>query len=278
MILVPPGATAVTTPDALTVAIRGSSDSHVTGHPPAGMGPTVPSKAVNVVCSPTNSAAAVGDTTIEFTQDCGTTVTITDAVFPPAVAMTAATPCARDLTLPAAETTTMEVSLDCQSMFHPPTGGLPVVCNVAVNVLESPSASVVVGATMLIAVTVPGVVPAPGGVVPPVPGVVLVSGGAPPPVAGGVVADVSGGVVVPVPGGVAVVSAGGVPVGSVVPPLGGVVPDVSGPVIFPAPSPPHDTNRATPARTTAATRNRRDARVLGRSMSERVGRIRRSVG
>ena len=52
LIVVDPGATAVTLPDASTVAIAGDAELQAIGHPPEGIVPTVVSAVVNVPCSP----------------------------------------------------------------------------------------------------------------------------------------------------------------------------------------------------------------------------------
>jgi hypothetical protein len=133
----------VTVPKAFTVATAGRLDCHVTGHPPGGVGPTVPSSAENVAWSPTIIVAVTGDTATEFTHGCGTTVTTAVAVCPPADAATEATPTAFALIAPAVDTTTTEVSLDFHATIHPPAGGVPVVVKVAVRALESPTTNVV---------------------------------------------------------------------------------------------------------------------------------------
>jgi hypothetical protein len=146
-------------------------DTQLTGHPPAGGVPTVPSTAVIASVSPTIITADAGETATEFTHGNGPTVTTAVPVFPSAVAVTAADPSARAFTAPSLPTEITDVSVDCQATDQPPVGGVPVVLSEAVSLPESPSVSAIVEGASVIAVTEPvAVVPLPPVVAPPPPG------------------------------------------------------------------------------------------------------------
>jgi len=101
--VVVPGATAVTSPSVLTVAIVESADFHVIGRPSS----TLPFASVAIALSgsgcPTVSAAELGEIEIAAI---GITVTVIadDAVFPSLVAVIVAVPAATPITLPVAST------------------------------------------------------------------------------------------------------------------------------------------------------------------------------
>src|SRR5690349_17582006 len=167
-IAVVPAATAVTTPVALTVATDGEVESHVTFHPFVGIGPLEPTAAVSASWSPTISVALTGETATEFTNDSPCTVITTEAVLPPALAVTTAAPGAPALSFPVDDTATIAASVDCQATGHPPDGGVPVVCSEAATVIVSLTVSVrTLGATAMLVIALGGGVVSTGGVVPP---------------------------------------------------------------------------------------------------------------
>jgi hypothetical protein len=258
-IVVEPGATVVTTPDALTVTTEGAPVSQVTAHPPAGVGPTVASVAVSVIWSPATMVTGPGEMLMLATEGTGAIVTVAVADLPPEDAVTTAMPAAIARTFPPGDTVATAALLVAHVTGHPPAGGVPVAVSVAVITPESPTTSESACGATVTPVTAEGVVPVPGtpvvsvagGVVPPVVGGLVVSVGVVPPVAGGVVVSVGG--VLPVVGGVVV------PV-----PGGGVVPELGGPVMLPEPSlPPHDAKSATTEVTTTTVSNRPRQRWRG---------------
>jgi len=107
----------------------------------------------------------------------GFTVTTADADFPPAVAVTVADPALSAVSVPDDETVTMDASLDCQVVVHPPAGAAPAVLRVAVSVPCSPAVRVSAVGAMTTAVTLgEGFPPPPGSPTVPAPHAVRIIG------------------------------------------------------------------------------------------------------
>lgn len=132
-----PAAFAVTTPDALTVAVCGALEAQTRLRPASAFPFASYVMAVSVIVPPTVSVPDVGATATDATA-MGVTVTVALALFPPVVAEMVAVPAATAVIPPFASTATVCGALDVHATARPPSGE-PFASNViALSVAVAP--------------------------------------------------------------------------------------------------------------------------------------------